>query len=887
MNLTAPTPGRRSVRQCRADGYGGVFVACSESLVSSSLETGDTSCELVACQICLANNPTLIICSMYRSPSSNDQYLDNLCNQLETIIKSHPNSAIWLSGDLNLPDINWCDNCVDGHNYHLNTNHIFLDFLNNNGLTQIVDFPTRGTNTLDIFITNRPSLIDMCIPIDGISDHEAILTKSSVRVQLCHPAKRPIYLWSKTDFNEIRHTILPLCNEFVSTYSAATPINVLWNKFSDICIQCLNLIPTKMSSSKLHQPWITNQIKRLSRKKQRLYNRARLTNHPNDWSSYYEIKRLCQRECRNTYNDYVSRLVDPDNNAITKKLWSFIKSKKQDQTGIGTLKYQGKDHTDSLSKANILNEYFSSVFTNEDITNIPTLEGNPFPEISPIYISPAGVAQLLHNLKPHKAAGPDRLPSRFLKEVANEIAPPLSLIFQASLNQGAPPVVWKSAMVVPVFKKGSRSNPSNYRPVSLTCICSKIFEHIIYSCLSNHLETYHILQDQQHGFRHHRSCETQLITTIHDLAQSLNHGGQCDVMLLDFCKAFDKVPHLRLFYKLHHYGIRGSVLTWITDFLTDRSQRVILDNKESNPCSVLSGVPQGTVLAPLLFLIYINDLPLHVSNKVRLYADDVILYSHIHSVNDCHNLQQDLDKLTEWSHKWQMIFNPKKCEFLRITNKKNPIPHTYYIDNCQIDEVSNAKYLGVVIDQHLTWNEHIKQTTSKAIRVNGFLYRNLYHCPITVKLNCYKAMVRPIIEYASPVWDPHTSLYINHLEAVQRSAARFCCKDYSRFSSVTSMLSSLNLPSLRDRRIRAKLLMMYKIIHQLVCIPDDFLAPKYPSLRRGYFTQPDTRVDCFKFSFFPSTIKLWNSLPPYVINSPTCSQFCTNLDNYHNLSCAL
>ena len=126
-----------------------------------------------------------------------------------------------------------------------------------------------------------------------------------------------------------------------------------------------------MSSSKLHQPWITNQIKRLSRKKQRLYNRARLTNHPNDWSSYYEIKRLCQRECRNTYNDYVSRLVDPDNNAITKKLWSFIKSKKQDQTGIGTLKYQGKDHTDSLSKANILNEYFSSVFTNEDITNIP------------------------------------------------------------------------------------------------------------------------------------------------------------------------------------------------------------------------------------------------------------------------------------------------------------------------------------------------------------------------------------------------------------------------------------------------------------------------------------------------------------------------------------
>ena len=208
-----------------------------------------------------------------------------------------------------------------------------------------------------------------------------------------------------------------------------------------------------------------------------------------------------------------------------------------------------------------------------------------------------------------------------------------------------------------------------------------------------------------------------------------------------------------------------------------------------------------------------------------------------------------------------MIFNPKKCEFLRISNKKNFISYTYYIDDCRIEEVTHAKYLGVVIDQHLTWNNHIKQIASKANRVNGFLHRNLYHCPTAVKLNCYKAMVRPIVEYASSVWDPHTSLYINHLEAVQRSAARLCCKDYSRFSSVTSMLSNLNLPPLRDRRIWAKLHMMYKIIHHLVCIPDDFLIPKYPSLRKGHFTQPDTRVDCFKFSFFPSTIKLWNLLP--------------------------
>ena len=208
---------------------------------------------------------------------------------------------------------------------------------------------------------------------------------------------------------------------------------------------------------------------------------------------------------------------------------------------------------------------------------------------------------------------------------------------------------------------------------------------------------------------------------------------------MDFCKAFDKVPHSRLFYKLHHYSIRGTPLTWIKNFLSNRSQRVILDNKQSSSSDVLSGAPQGTVLAPLLFLLFINDISLQVQSKIRLNADDVILYRNIHSIEDCYVLQRDLDLLTQWSHKWQMIFNPK---FLRISNKKNIIPNIYYIDNHSIKEVTHAKYLGLIFDQTLSWNEHIKQMASKATKVNAFLHRNLYHCPVNTKLDCYKAMVR-------------------------------------------------------------------------------------------------------------------------------------------------
>jgi len=873
-------------RKDRFDGYGGVFLACHQSLISCELDIPDNSSELCACQIDLPNNSKLIVCSVYRPPSSDIHYLNDLCKHLESIKQSHPNAVLWIGGDINLPDINWEDNFVEGHAYPMLFNNTFIDFLNNNGLLQMVNSPTRGNNILDIFITNRPATMQSCETIGGISDHEAVLTKSFININLQDPSRRLIYLWSKADFNLIRENIQLLCQDFMSNYSASTPINVLWNKFTDICDHCLRLIPTKTASSKFHHPWITTYVKRLTRRKQRAYNRAKQTNHPENWTTYFEIKRLTQQECRKAYNKYISSFIDSENNC-TKKLWSFIKSKRLDQTGIGPIIYKGETHTDSLSKANAFADYFASVYTQDDPSNIPTLEGEPFPEIHQIYIHPEGVAQLLHNLKPYKAAGPDNLPSYFLKEVAKEIAPSLCLIFQASLDQGVLPDIWKSASVVPIYKKGKKEDPSNYRPVSLTCICSKILEHVIYSCIFEHLDRHQILTEQQHGFRQHRSCVTQLISTIHDFAQCLNDKRQCDVLLLDFCKAFDKVPFSRLFYKLYHYGIRGTLLIWIKNFLSNRSQRVILDNKQSSPTDVLSGVPQGTVLAPLLFLIFINDISVNVQSKIRLYADDVVLYRDIRSIEDCYVLQNDLDLLAQWSYKWQMMFNPKKCEFLRISNKSTFVLNTYYINNHPIKEVTHAKYLGVIIDQNLSWNEHIKQISSKATKVNAFLYRNLYHCPVNTKLNCYKAMVRPILEYASPIWDPHTAININHLESVQRSAARLCYKDYSNFSSVTTMLRNLNLPTLKDRRNRAKLQMMYKITNNLVSVPNDCLTPAPPFLRSGYFNQMSTRIDSFKFSFFPSTIKLWNSLPPYIVNSSTHDQFCTLLDNYQYHTCAL
>ena len=224
-----------------------------------------------------------------------------------------------------MPDIDWPNTFVSGHSHSLRLNHIFLDFLLDNALTQMVNTPTRGSNVLDIFITDRPSLVESCDTVDGISDHEAVFIESLVTAHLTLPSRRTIYLWSQADLQNVKNRTGSLCEEFVSSYSSSIPVEILWNNFVRICDTCLDLVPTKLSSSSFKQPWITTHIKRLSRRKQRAYNYARKTNEAHQWSNYYNLRRECQRECRTAYNKYVSNMVDPNKNVVTKNYGPILK----------------------------------------------------------------------------------------------------------------------------------------------------------------------------------------------------------------------------------------------------------------------------------------------------------------------------------------------------------------------------------------------------------------------------------------------------------------------------------------------------------------------------------------------------------------------------------
>ena len=263
----------------------------------------------------------------------------------------------------------------------------------------------------------------------------------------------------------------------------------------------------------------------------------------------------------------------------------------------------------------------------------------------PIQISTDGIVKLLKELILQKAPGPDCITATILKTCAEQVAPLLQQIFQKSLDTGELPLDWQKANVTPIFKTGNRSDPANYRPVSLTSIPCKMLEHIIHTNIMRHLEQYKVLNDEQHGFRRGRSCETQLALSVNDLAKVLGRQSQADVVIMDFSKTFDLVPHQRLLSKLCHYGITGKLHNWMQNFLTMRTQQVVLEGVSSSSITVTSGVPQWMVLGPLLFILYLNDLPEGISSQVRLLADDCILYREINTLIDCQDLQKDINTL--------------------------------------------------------------------------------------------------------------------------------------------------------------------------------------------------------------------------------------------------
>ncbi|KAK3089266.1 hypothetical protein FSP39_002210 [Pinctada imbricata] len=533
-------------------------------------------------------------------------------------------------------------------------------------------------------------------------------------------------------------------------------------------------IPNKQLRSKNNIPWVRRKEKKILKKKQRLYQQAKKTKN---WKNYKSFQRDCKRQLRRAEWEYVnSNIMKGLENNNAKPFWRYVKSKRQDSCGIAPLKKGNNLINESRGKAELLLNQFKSVFTKTTDTNLPPTRIQSKNVIKPIKINEKGLEKLLQEINTTKSSGPDNIPNRILKECAAQLAPILKIIFQKSLDTGTLPKDWRDANISSIFKKGDKHLPENYRPVSLTSVTCKILEHIICRNIMKYLETNKILTNLNHGFRTGYSCETQLITTVNDFLKEHDKGNQVDVAILDFSKAFDTVPHNKLLHKLHQYGIQGNIHIWLTNFLTKRTMRTVVEGISSEETTVDSGVPQGTVLGPIMFLCHINDLPDCVSSSVRLFADDCLLYRTIRNTQDHETLQKDLNNLENWANKWGMKFNAKKCYILSINKKTSKF---YQLNQHILQEVQENPYLGLQISNDLKWNTHINNVCKKASSTLGFIRRNpLRNVPLNCRKTAYISLVRSIMEYGATIWNPYLKGDIDKLEKIQNRAIRFIKKDY-------------------------------------------------------------------------------------------------------------
>ena len=459
-------------------------------------------------------------------------------------------------------------------------------------------------------------------------------------------------------------------------------------------------------------------------------------------------------------------------------------------------------------KATLFNDFFADQCREvRNNSSLPEFLYATDHRISEVELLDERILKIIKDLNPNKARGFDEISVKMIQLCGDSIIIPLKLIFSNALDSGVFPSNWKKGNITPVHKKGSKQLVENYRPISLLPIFGKIFEKLIYENLYKYFHNNKLLSDKQSGFRPGDSCVSQLIAITHDIFKAFDGNPSLETrgVFLDMSKAFDKVWHDGLLFKLKSYGIHGKFYAILENYLQKRQQRVVLNGQQSDWREVLAGVPQGSALGPLLFLVYINDLPENLRSSTKLFADDTSLFSTVYNVGTSFQyLSSDLRIIEKWAHQWKMCFNPdpnKQATEVVFSRKKVPVNHVPLVFNdSEVGVLSQQKHLGLILDRSFTFENHLKEKIAKANRVIGLIKHFSKTLPRKSLLTLYTSFARPHLDYADVIYDkPHNETFCSTLESIQYNAA-LAITGAIRGTSKERIYQELGLESLRDRR---------------------------------------------------------------------------------------
>ena len=805
---------------------GGVLIAVRSDIEATckriSLKGG---AEIVAIEITL-NGTKFIFCTCYRVGTLGIANHHSIRSSVASFYKSKRPKRIFIVGDFNLSSVNWP--LDDGASDINRTENLFVDTFINFGLSQCIESPTHiKGKTLDILLTNYRSLINNVKVLEHNSicksDHFPITFQVKVKVnKRKKPIRREILNFKRADWDALNND---LCSTDWNAILDRTEPELAWSKFkSKLFYHVNNHIPTIKTKSEFQAPWFDSDAKRACDAKEKARKKFKRTKSMLDELNFRNARRefkntLCQKMRDNMYNT-------DDPALITKKFWSHQKFTTNTHRLPECMYLKNCYRNNPADQAGLFNNFFYDQFSESSNYNISIDYTNDENfEISFCHIK---IRKLLSKINSNKACGPDAIHGRILKNCAVSLAYPLSLLFKLSYNTGSVPREWKLAHVVPIHKKGSKENIENYRPISLTSLVMKTFERILKEEILVH--TSHLLDTRQHGFLSNKSCSTNMVGFCDSLALSLNDCNRTDVVYFDFSKAFDSVNHDLLLRKLKlKYNIDGRLLKFIVNYLSEREQCVVIGNSKSSTVPVLSGVPQGSILGPILFVLFINDLPegLSPDTNLALYADDTKIWRTIHTELDHEILQNDIAYLNSWATLNKMKFHPQKCKVVSIAHHPPPlmgilpdIQYFYALGESPLDYADSEKDLGVDINTKLNFNDQCNRLFSKANQQFGLTKRTCYFVKdIRRRRALYLSLIRSQFEHCSPIWRPCGKTMINKLESLQKSCIKWILsEDYINYNSYDIYIQKcrqVNLLPLVKRFELNDLILFHKIFINL------------------------------------------------------------------------
>ena len=834
-----------------------------------------------------------ILC-VYRSQNLSPVDQLKLLSEIEKIKVTSQELLVF--GDLNLPDVKWDSWSVNCPENTTNRNFLlqkqYLDLLSSKGLSNCIHDGTitrrRMVNGVlqqslldQVLVSNMDTIIntETVSPL-GKSDHLCVLTSLKVENMLnyINTEKENWYKFKETD-------IFKLGSDIDWHY---TSVNLTSDEMWSQLVDKMSSISTKVPKSKIKcskngeiitkPPWDTSALKRRRKEKDHSWNV--FENDPS--ASNLNIAMHKQQ----IFEDKQSEAILAHESKIIKSMKTnpkafqgYINSKKRVKEMVSVLKDKnGKPVSSPKNTADLLANFFASTFVQEPYG---PLSEDCYKQatsiIGDLEITEENVKSLLIKLDKSKSMGPDGVHPKLLSTLAknSEFVTSITLLFKKCFETSSIPSQWKTANVRALHKKGSKTDPSNYRPISLTCIICKVYEKLIRTHILEHVADK--ITRKQHGFTIGKSCLSNLLESVDFINDMLAKGECVDIFYLDFQKAFDTVPHYRLLEKLSFFGITDKTLLAVKDFLSNRTFNVVVGNQKSESHPVSSGIPQGSVLGPLLFVLYINDLPDGLLSCVSLFADDLKMYA---SAANKDTIQNDLNMLVIWQDKWLLKFNTKdlKCKVLHI-GKGNPC-NQYYLEDSLLPIVLTEKDLGVLVSNDWTWNQHIDSCIKKAKSCIAWITRNVISRSPEVMLKLYKSLVRPHLEYCVQLWAPMAShgnwTSILAIEDIQRTFTRMI--DGIGLLTYENRLENLGLTTLLERRARGDLIETFKILNGFSNYGDSLF--KLSRSGKKIISRPSDE-NKFKYEFFSRrVINYWNKLPSSVTDATSVDSFKNKLEKF-------